>query len=172
MQVNTVTASESRDEFLQLLVTQLRHQDPLEPIKQENFLSQLAQFSTLEGIEKLNRRFEDQLQLQEEVLNLQQLSQAAELVGRGITYQQSFLAGDGETALPGPPTLGVVESIGLQGGRLELHVGDTTVTMDQVLEIHPMASQGPLQESKTTEDDNDATEERTESIRKQLAFIS
>lgn len=173
MQVNTATASESRDEFLQLLVTQLRHQDPLEPIKQEDFLSQLAQFSTLEGIEKLNTRFEDQLQLQEEVLNLQQLSQAAELVGRGITYRQEVLANDGETTLLGPPTRGVVDSISLEDGRFELHVGDSIVTMDQVIEIHPMASQGPLtlsQESKTTEDKD--TEERTESIRRQLAYVA
>ena len=74
MDVGSVTASESRDEFLQLLVTQLRHQDPLDPIKQENFLSQLAQFSTLEGIEKLNGRFEQQLAFQEESLNQQQLT--------------------------------------------------------------------------------------------------
>lgn len=170
MQVNTATASESRDEFLQLLVTQLRHQDPLEPIKQEDFLSQLAQFSTLEGIEKLNGRFEDQLLLQEEVLNLQQLSQAAEFVGRGITYREEVLSQDGETALLGPPTRGVVESVSLKDGQFELHVGDTTVTMNQVIEIHPMSSQEPLttsQEFETTEED----EEKTESARKRLTFV-
>ena len=102
-------SAEMQQQFLTLLTTQLRHQDPLEPIKQENFLSQLAQFSTLEGIEKLNGRFEDQLRLQEEVLNLQQLSQAAELVGRGITYHQDVISEDGEV-FSGPPTLGVVES--------------------------------------------------------------
>ena len=161
MQVNTVTASESRDEFLQLLVTQLRHQDPLEPIKQENFLSQLAQFSTLEGIEKLNGRFEDQLRLQEEVLNLQQLSQAAEFVGRGITFKQEVLSNDGETPLLGPPTFGVVESVSIKDGRLELHVGEETVTMEQVIEIHPMAAQGPLTISQESKSEDTTVEEGT-----------
>ena len=64
MQINSVSATEVRDDFMQLLVTQLRNQDPLEPVAQHEFLGQLAQFSTLEGIEKLNANFEDMLKLQ------------------------------------------------------------------------------------------------------------
>ncbi len=50
----------SKDDFLKLLVAQLKNQDPLEPVKNENFLAQLATFSSLEqliaikqGIDKL-----------------------------------------------------------------------------------------------------------------------
>ena len=43
------------DTFLKLLITQLQNQDPLAPVGQHEFLQQLAQFSTVEGIEK---RFE------------------------------------------------------------------------------------------------------------------
>ncbi len=50
----------TKDEFLQLLVAQLKNQDPLDPVKNENFLAQLATFSSLEqlvaikeGIDKL-----------------------------------------------------------------------------------------------------------------------
>jgi flagellar basal-body rod modification protein FlgD len=39
-----------RDAFLQLLVTQLRHQDPMKPKEDGEFLSQLAQFSSLEKL--------------------------------------------------------------------------------------------------------------------------
>lgn len=50
----------TKDEFLQLLVTQLKNQNPMEPVKNEAFLAQLATFSSLEqlisikeGIDKL-----------------------------------------------------------------------------------------------------------------------
>jgi flagellar basal-body rod modification protein FlgD len=40
----------SKDAFLQLLVAQLKNQNPLEPVKNENFLAQLATFSSLEQL--------------------------------------------------------------------------------------------------------------------------
>ncbi len=42
-----------RDMFLALLVTQLQHQDPLEPQKNGEFLAQLAQFSSLENLQSI-----------------------------------------------------------------------------------------------------------------------
>ncbi len=52
-----------RDSFLKLLVTEMTHQDPTNPMKDREFISQMAQFSSLEqmtnihnGIEKLNNR--------------------------------------------------------------------------------------------------------------------
>ncbi len=46
-----------KETFLKLLVTQLEHQDPLSPMDNTQFLSQLAQFSTLEGINNLGAEF-------------------------------------------------------------------------------------------------------------------
>lgn len=42
-----------RDAFLQLLTTQLAHQDPLEPTKDTEFIAQLAQFSSLEQLTQM-----------------------------------------------------------------------------------------------------------------------
>jgi flagellar basal-body rod modification protein FlgD len=58
---STATSGQvTKDEFLQLLVAQLKNQDPMEPVKNENFLAQLATFSSLEqlvaikdGVDKL-----------------------------------------------------------------------------------------------------------------------
>jgi flagellar basal-body rod modification protein FlgD len=44
------SAQTSKDQFLQLLVAQLKNQNPLEPVKNENFLAQLATFSSLEQL--------------------------------------------------------------------------------------------------------------------------
>lgn len=43
-----------KDEFLQLLVTQLRNQDPLSPLQPYEFAAQLAQFSSVEQLTQLN----------------------------------------------------------------------------------------------------------------------
>jgi len=46
-----------KDAFLQLLITQLQHQDPLEPMDDQDFIAQIAQFSSLEQMQNLNKSF-------------------------------------------------------------------------------------------------------------------
>ena len=47
-----------RDAFLRLLITQLQHQDPLNPMDDRDFIAQMAQFSALEQMVQLNATFE------------------------------------------------------------------------------------------------------------------
>jgi flagellar basal-body rod modification protein FlgD len=42
-----------RDTFLKLLITQLQHQDPMQPQENGEFLAQLAQFSSLESLQQI-----------------------------------------------------------------------------------------------------------------------
>ena len=51
----------SRDTFLQLLVEQLKHQDPLAPQDGAQFVAQLAQFNSLEQLISINQRLEQLL---------------------------------------------------------------------------------------------------------------
>ena len=46
-----------KDEFLQLLVTQMQYQDPLNPTSDTEFIAQMAQFSSLEQMQNLNNNF-------------------------------------------------------------------------------------------------------------------
>jgi flagellar basal-body rod modification protein FlgD len=43
-----------QDDFMKILVAQLRNQDPLTPMEDKDFIAQMAQFSTLEQMESLN----------------------------------------------------------------------------------------------------------------------
>ena len=54
-----------QDEFLKLLVTQLQHQDPLNPIENQDFIAQTAQFTQLEQLTKLVSLMEKSVSLQE-----------------------------------------------------------------------------------------------------------
>ncbi|MEW5944866.1 MAG: flagellar hook assembly protein FlgD [bacterium] len=79
-----------KDDFLRLLVTQLKHQDPLEPLKNEEFIAQLAQFNSLEQMINLNESFMT-------LLSLQQMTQASSLIGKNVTYYD--VNGDEHTGL-------------------------------------------------------------------------
>jgi flagellar basal-body rod modification protein FlgD len=47
----------NKDDFLKLLITQLTHQDPTEPMNDREFIAQMAQFSTLEQITNMSQDF-------------------------------------------------------------------------------------------------------------------
>lgn len=69
-----------QEEFLKLLTTQLTHQDPNKPMENGDFLAQMAQFSTVEGIGDLNDSFNE---FSSSIGSGQSL-QAASLVGRSV----------------------------------------------------------------------------------------
>jgi flagellar basal-body rod modification protein FlgD len=56
-----------RNAFLNLLVTQLQHQDPLQPQADGEFLAQLAQFSSLESLQNIQQDLSDMKSLMESV---------------------------------------------------------------------------------------------------------
>ena len=72
-----------KDAFMQLLVTQLRNQNPLDPQDNTAFVAQLAQFSSLEGITTLN----DSVNSITGGLQSSQALQASSLVGRSVIVQ-------------------------------------------------------------------------------------
>lgn len=69
-----------QEQFLKLMTTQLTHQDPNKPMENGDFLAQMAQFSTVEGIGDLNKSFAD---FSSSVSSGQAL-QAASLVGKSV----------------------------------------------------------------------------------------
>lgn len=110
-----------RDAFLQLLVLQLRNQDPLDPQSNGDMLAQLAQFSALEAQVNLNENFE--------ILsgNIDQLNfiSASTLLGRRITGID----------LNGLPRTGIVDSVHLDGSVVVLSVDGELMSMAGVIQI-------------------------------------
>ena len=67
-----------KNDFLKMLITQLTHQDPTEPMKDRDFIAQMAQFSTLEQITNMNEGIS-------KVLSLVSSSQAFSLLGKIVS---------------------------------------------------------------------------------------
>jgi flagellar basal-body rod modification protein FlgD len=90
-----------RDEFLNLLVEQLKHQDPLSPMNAEEFASQLAQFSSVEQLSKLNDAFAAQQQQQAASTFVNQTALGASLIGKTVVAQgdQLSVGSDGKVTL-------------------------------------------------------------------------
>lgn len=55
-----VTQKLGGQEFLRLLVAELQHQNPLEPLKDRDFMAQLAQFSSLDALHRIEASLEAQ----------------------------------------------------------------------------------------------------------------
>jgi len=65
-------ATVEKDEFLKLLITQLQHQDPLEPMDNAEFVSQVTQFSSLEQLISIREAVETSAEVLEEAAEPQQ----------------------------------------------------------------------------------------------------
>jgi flagellar basal-body rod modification protein FlgD len=76
----TSAAADTQDRFLKLLVTQMKNQDPLNPMDNAQVTSQMAQLSTVTGIDKLNATLQA---LSDSMMSNQSL-QAASMIGHGV----------------------------------------------------------------------------------------
>nr|WP_315473023.1 flagellar hook assembly protein FlgD [uncultured Undibacterium sp.] len=79
------TAQDAQDRFMTLLVTQMKNQDPLNPLDNAQVTSQLAQLSTVTGIDKLN---ETMIAMSGNFKSSQNL-QAASMIGHGVVVPGS-----------------------------------------------------------------------------------
>ncbi|WP_060493044.1 flagellar hook assembly protein FlgD [Pseudomonas sp. NBRC 111140] len=90
-----------KDAFLQLLVTQMKNQNPLDPQENGEFVAQLAQFSSLESMQSLN----DSVTYIAAGLQSSQALQASSLVGRNVIVQTDKAVVDTSKDLKGTVNL-------------------------------------------------------------------
>jgi flagellar basal-body rod modification protein FlgD len=102
-----------KDDFLELLITQLRHQDPTNPMKDKEFISQMAQFSSLEQMTNMSSSFQ-------ELSSTLSQGNALNLLGKAVTVRA------GETTVEG-----VVEEV-TGSAKPQLRVGGRLYDYSQV----------------------------------------
>ncbi len=100
-------ATAAQDRFMTLLVTQMKNQDPLNTLDNAQVTSQLAQLSTVTGIDRLN----DTLQSMMAATQSAQSMQAASLIGHGVLVPGSTLALSGGKAVFGAELSGPADSV-------------------------------------------------------------
>ncbi|WP_338507912.1 flagellar hook assembly protein FlgD [Pseudomonas poae] len=113
-----------KDAFLKLLVTQLKNQDPLSPQDNGAFVAQLAQFSSLEGINNLN----DSVKSISTNVTSSQALQASSLVGRSVITQTDRTLVDTSKSMTG--SVNVQASVGNVSIKITDKDGNTVRTLD------------------------------------------
>ena len=88
--VSAISSGSIQADYMKLLVEQLKNQDPMNPLDNNQMASQLAQFSQLQQLETMNSRFAD-------VLKTNELMYASSLIGKTVTYQ--YQAEDGSAQI-------------------------------------------------------------------------
>jgi flagellar basal-body rod modification protein FlgD len=97
-----------KDDFLKLLVTQLKMQDPLEPMKDKEFISQMATFTSLEQTTNMTNLLTQFVQSQ----SSHTLSDQAQMIGKTISWTLSDSnTGESQTVS------GIVNAVTLKNGK-------------------------------------------------------
>ncbi|WP_036687889.1 flagellar hook assembly protein FlgD [Paucisalibacillus globulus] len=139
-----------KDEFLKILMTQIQNQDPTNPMEDREFISQLAQFSSLEQMMNMSGAIQDLVINQ----TINPIIQYSHMIGKTVSYQ-SFDKETGE--LIGIQTSEVVSVSQSEGyAVLELTNGEK-VYADFILEVK--ASDGNQEEEDKDEEQLDVDKE-------------
>ncbi len=114
----------SMDTFLNLLVTELQNQDPLDPMDNSEILQQVTQISEIDSTQHLTETLES-------VLMGQNLVTASNLIGQTVAALSSDAA----------QITGEVDRVTLEDGVATLHIGEHTVALENVSEILGVATE-------------------------------
>ena len=100
-----------KDDFLQLRVTQLQHQDPLAPMEDKDFIAQMAQFTSLEQMKNMN--------------NAVQITQATSYIGKQVTWADS----------QGIEQRGIVTAIRIVNSEPKVMIGSESLELKKIMSV-------------------------------------
>ena len=111
-------------DFLKILTSQLSNQDPLKPLDNEAFVTQIAQFATLEQTGQLNQKIE-------QLLSVQSVTQSVGLLGKTIDVKTDA----------GATLSGTVSAIDYVSGSPQLTISTGSgvlqgVGLSQIMSVH------------------------------------
>ncbi|SKB90245.1 flagellar basal-body rod modification protein FlgD [Lachnospiraceae bacterium] len=109
-------SSVSKEQFLQLLVAQMKYQDPLEPMDNTEYVSQLATFSELEQMQNISATSE--------------MQRATGLVGNMVTINYTNPTTGAQSEVSGK-----VDYVTMSGSRVKVAVNDELYDLDDVVQV-------------------------------------
>jgi flagellar basal-body rod modification protein FlgD len=114
-----VSSELGKDDFLNLLVTQLQYQDPMNPMEDQDFIAQMAQFSALEQMQNMSSAMEN--------------VQAFSMIGKEVT---AYVQGDDGLY---EEVKGEVESIKIDSGKIYVVVGEKEIALSDITNVSSIA---------------------------------
>ena len=112
----TNNSTASKDQFLQLLVAQMKYQDPLEPTSNTEYISQYATFSSLEQMQNMSATMT--------------MSRANEMAGKSVVIHHK------ETATGATQEIeGVVDYVTFENNKAKVYVGGSAYDVDEVYAV-------------------------------------
>src|SRR6478609_3360421 len=109
-----------KDQFLRILVTQLRNQDPTQPLQDKEFIAQMAQFTSVEQLTNMAGEMK---------LMRQSLGFVSGLIGKSITWDETDSTG------ATVEQSGVVDSITFKDGNQFATVKGVEISLDKLKKI-------------------------------------
>ena len=104
-----------KDDFLKLLVSQLQHQDPMNPVDDKDFMGQMAQFTSVEQLTNMATAID-------RMSTASQSTQSIALIGKTVSWKKE----DGSTGE------GVATSVSFADGAIKIAVGDAQVAPNEI----------------------------------------
>ena len=113
------------EDFMKLLIVELQNQDPTEPVKNQDLLSQLSAMQALTSNTQLQETLTEITAAQTQLAEAQSLTNAATLIGRQITSE----------TYEGVPVEGIVDRAFMKDGEVFVGVGSLEVPLSKVNRI-------------------------------------
>lgn len=109
-----------KDEFLKILITQLKNQDPMQPLQDKEFIAQMAQFTSVEQLTNMANELK---------FMRQSLGFASSLIGKSVTW--SLKSDNGQEV----SNSGLVEAIKVRNGEQLAIINGQEVSLDRISKI-------------------------------------
>ncbi|HWQ71483.1 MAG TPA: flagellar hook capping FlgD N-terminal domain-containing protein [Desulfitobacteriaceae bacterium] len=122
---NAVNQTLGKDDFLKLLIAELKNQDPLNAVDDKDFIAQMAQFSSLEQMNNMTESVNNLATTMYSLYSQSLLTQGAALIGKQVVGEDD----------EGNSTQGIVDSVKWSNIGLQLQIGDKLLDLADVTGI-------------------------------------
>ena len=114
----TASASASSTDFMQMLLAQLTHQNPLEPMKDSEMMSQYASLNSVQELQNIRG-------MMTTISSGSQIGYAASLIGKTAKINKA----------DGTQLDGIVKAVTVESGKVMVQIGEDKAPLENVVEI-------------------------------------